>query len=95
MQYQRLGFGHRFSLLPPLGPIAWRCPGQPRLTVHPPCSRNQPGDREKALAVLLPVVEQREGVAPDLYCMCGRVYKDMFISSNFTDTAKRDQSLHW
>ncbi|XP_014373336.2 mitogen-activated protein kinase kinase kinase 6 isoform X1 [Alligator sinensis] len=58
-------------------------------------SRNQPGDREKALAVLLPVVEQREGVAPDLYCMCGRIYKDMFISSNFTDTAKRDQSLHW
>ncbi|XP_019367628.1 PREDICTED: mitogen-activated protein kinase kinase kinase 6 [Gavialis gangeticus] len=57
--------------------------------------RNQPGDREKALTVLLPVVEQREGVAPDLYCMCGRVYKDMFISSNFTDTTKRDQALYW
>uniref|UniRef100_A0A7M4E582 mitogen-activated protein kinase kinase kinase n=1 Tax=Crocodylus porosus TaxID=8502 RepID=A0A7M4E582_CROPO len=57
--------------------------------------RNQPGDREKALTVLLPVVEQREGVAPDLYCMCGRVYKDMFISSNFTDTAKRDRALYW
>ncbi|XP_067399389.1 mitogen-activated protein kinase kinase kinase 6 [Emydura macquarii macquarii] len=57
--------------------------------------RNHPGDREKALSVLLPVVEQQEGVAPDLYCMCGRIYKDMFISSGFTDTEKRDQAYYW
>uniref|UniRef100_A0A8C3RTX3 mitogen-activated protein kinase kinase kinase n=1 Tax=Chelydra serpentina TaxID=8475 RepID=A0A8C3RTX3_CHESE len=54
--------------------------------------RNQPGDREKALSVLLPLVERREGAAPDLYCMCGRIYKDMFIGSGFTDTEKRDQA---
>ncbi|XP_053867954.1 mitogen-activated protein kinase kinase kinase 6 [Malaclemys terrapin pileata] len=57
--------------------------------------RNQPGDREKALSVLLPVVERREGAAPDLYCMCGRIYKDMFIGSSFTDTEKRDQAFYW
>ncbi|TFK13395.1 protein spinster-like protein 2 [Platysternon megacephalum] len=57
--------------------------------------RNQPGDREKALSVLLPVVERREGAAPDLYCMCGRIYKDMFIGSGFTDTEKRDQASYW
>uniref|UniRef100_A0A8C3PE25 Mitogen-activated protein kinase kinase kinase 6 n=1 Tax=Chrysemys picta bellii TaxID=8478 RepID=A0A8C3PE25_CHRPI len=57
--------------------------------------RNQPGDREKALSVLLPVVERREGAAPDLYCMCGRIYKDMFIGSGFTDTEKRDQAFYW
>uniref|UniRef100_A0A8C3ILV2 mitogen-activated protein kinase kinase kinase n=1 Tax=Chrysemys picta bellii TaxID=8478 RepID=A0A8C3ILV2_CHRPI len=56
--------------------------------------RNQPGDREKALSVLLPVVERREGAAPDLYCMCGRIYKDMFIGSGFTDTEKRDQAFY-
>uniref|UniRef100_A0A8C3RSU8 mitogen-activated protein kinase kinase kinase n=1 Tax=Chelydra serpentina TaxID=8475 RepID=A0A8C3RSU8_CHESE len=57
--------------------------------------RNQPGDREKALSVLLPLVERREGAAPDLYCMCGRIYKDMFIGSGFTDTEKRDQASSW
>ncbi|XP_075765277.1 mitogen-activated protein kinase kinase kinase 6 isoform X1 [Pelodiscus sinensis] len=57
--------------------------------------RNQPGDRDKALSVLLPVVEQPEGAAPDLYCMCGRIYKDMFISSGFTDTEKRDRAYYW
>uniref|UniRef100_A0A670YG38 mitogen-activated protein kinase kinase kinase n=1 Tax=Pseudonaja textilis TaxID=8673 RepID=A0A670YG38_PSETE len=57
--------------------------------------RNQPGDREKALSVLLPLVEKPEGVAPDLYCMCGRIYKDMFIDSEFTDTEKRDKAFFW
>ncbi|KAM6428335.1 mitogen-activated protein kinase kinase kinase 6 isoform 1-T1 [Liasis olivaceus] len=57
--------------------------------------RNRPGDREKALSVLLPLVEKPEGVAPDLYCMCGRIYKDMFIDSGFTDTEKRDKAFFW
>nr|XP_056702111.1 mitogen-activated protein kinase kinase kinase 6 [Euleptes europaea] len=57
--------------------------------------RNQPGDRKKALSVLLPLVERPEGVAPDLYCMCGRIYKDMFIDSGFTDAEKRDQAFFW
>ncbi|NXL03321.1 M3K6 kinase, partial [Mesembrinibis cayennensis] len=57
--------------------------------------RNRAGDREKALSVLLPVVERGEGAAPDLLCLCGRIYKDMFISSGFTDTEKRDQAFYW
>ncbi|XP_053942582.1 mitogen-activated protein kinase kinase kinase 6 [Cuculus canorus] len=57
--------------------------------------RNHAGDREKALSVLLPVVEREEGAAPDLLCLCGRIYKDMFISSGFTDSKTRDQALHW
>ncbi|XP_069731642.1 mitogen-activated protein kinase kinase kinase 6 isoform X2 [Phaenicophaeus curvirostris] len=57
--------------------------------------RNRAGDREKALSVLLPVVERKEGAAPDLLCLCGRIYKDMFIGSGFTDTRTRDQALHW
>ncbi|NXS96808.1 M3K5 kinase, partial [Jacana jacana] len=57
--------------------------------------RNRGGDREKALSVLLPVVESREGAAPDLLCLCGRVYKDMFIDSSFTDTETRDRAFYW
>ncbi|KAM6219993.1 mitogen-activated protein kinase kinase kinase 6 [Rhynchocyon petersi] len=57
--------------------------------------RNWPGDREKALAVLLPLVRCEGSVAPDLYCMCGRVYKDMFFSSGFQDAGHREQAYHW
>ncbi|KAM5248074.1 mitogen-activated protein kinase kinase kinase 6 isoform 1-T1 [Ctenodactylus gundi] len=57
--------------------------------------RNRPGDREKALAVLLPLVQLEGSVAPDLYCMCGRVYKDMFFSSGFQDAGHREQAYHW
>ncbi|XP_006862440.1 PREDICTED: mitogen-activated protein kinase kinase kinase 6 [Chrysochloris asiatica] len=57
--------------------------------------RNRPGDREKALAVLLPLVQFQGSVPPDLYCMCGRVYKDMFFSSGFQDSGHREQAYHW
>ncbi|XP_039087508.1 mitogen-activated protein kinase kinase kinase 6 isoform X2 [Hyaena hyaena] len=57
--------------------------------------RNRPGDREKALAVLLPLVQGEGSVAPDLYCMCGRVYKDMFFSSGFQEAGHREQAYHW
>ncbi|MBV95388.1 Mitogen-activated protein kinase kinase kinase 6, partial [Eschrichtius robustus] len=57
--------------------------------------RNRPGDREKALAVLLPLVQFEGSVAPDLYCMCGRIYKDMFFSSDFQDAGHREQAYHW
>ncbi|XP_061870726.1 mitogen-activated protein kinase kinase kinase 6 isoform X2 [Colius striatus] len=57
--------------------------------------RHQPGDREKALSVLLPVVRRGDGAAPDLLCLCGRIYKDVFIASGFTDTHMRDQALYW
>ncbi|KAM4806290.1 mitogen-activated protein kinase kinase kinase 6 isoform 1-T1 [Urocitellus parryii] len=57
--------------------------------------RNRPGDREKALNVLLPLVQCEGSVAPDLYCMCGRIYKDMFFSSGFQDAGYREQAYHW
>ncbi|XP_055117248.1 mitogen-activated protein kinase kinase kinase 6 isoform X2 [Symphalangus syndactylus] len=57
--------------------------------------RNRPGDRAKALAVLLPLVQLEGSVAPDLYCMCGRIYKDMFFGSGFQDAGHREQAYHW
>ncbi|XP_052033581.1 mitogen-activated protein kinase kinase kinase 6 [Apodemus sylvaticus] len=57
--------------------------------------RNRPGDREKALAVLLPLLRYEGRVAPDLYCMCGRIYKDMFFSSGFQNAGHLEQAYHW
>ncbi|XP_040900393.1 mitogen-activated protein kinase kinase kinase 5 [Toxotes jaculatrix] len=57
--------------------------------------RNDPGDRAKALDAILPIVESGGKVASDVYCLCGRIYKDMFMSSGFTDQRSRDQACYW
>lgn len=57
--------------------------------------RNHPGDRAKALKAILPIVESGGKVASDVYCLCGRIYKDMFMSSGFTDHSSRDQACYW
>uniref|UniRef100_A0A8B9JR23 mitogen-activated protein kinase kinase kinase n=1 Tax=Astyanax mexicanus TaxID=7994 RepID=A0A8B9JR23_ASTMX len=57
--------------------------------------RNQPGDRPKALDIMLPLVESEEQVASDIYCLVGRIYKDMFLDSHFTDTESRDSSIQF
>lgn len=60
-----------------------------------PVRRNQPGDRAKALELVLPLVESQDKVASDIYCLCGRIYKDMFMSSGFSDQSSRDQACCW
>lgn len=57
--------------------------------------RNHQGDRAKALELILPLVELGGKVASDIYCLCGRIYKDMFISSGFSDHQSRDQACYW
>ncbi|KAM8809704.1 mitogen-activated protein kinase kinase kinase 5 [Eudromia elegans] len=57
--------------------------------------RNLPGDREKALEIMAPLVEQEDQVASDMYCLVGRIYKDMFLESGFTDTESRDKGTFW
>ncbi|XP_041952171.1 mitogen-activated protein kinase kinase kinase 5 isoform X1 [Alosa sapidissima] len=57
--------------------------------------RNLPGDRQKALDIMLPLVESEEQVASDIYCMVGRIYKDMFLDSHFTDSESRDKGTQW
>lgn len=44
---------------------------------------------------MLPLVEGVEQVASDMYCMVGRIYKDKFLESHFTDTQSRDSGTHW
>ncbi|XP_064804667.1 mitogen-activated protein kinase kinase kinase 5-like [Oncorhynchus masou masou] len=57
--------------------------------------RNRPGDRAKALEVILPIVESGGQVVSDVHCLCGRIYKDMFMSSGFKDHRSRDQACYW
>ncbi|KAJ3597248.1 hypothetical protein NHX12_000776, partial [Muraenolepis orangiensis] len=57
--------------------------------------RNGPGDRTRALSVILPIVRSEDQVASDAYCLCGRIYKDMFIGSGFTDHDSREQACYW
>lgn len=57
--------------------------------------RNLPGDRQKALDIMLPLVELENQVASDMYCLVGRIYKDIFLDSGFTDTESRDQGTLW
>ncbi|MEQ2246712.1 Mitogen-activated protein kinase kinase kinase 5 [Ilyodon furcidens] len=44
---------------------------------------------------MLPLVEGEEQVASDIYCMVGRIYKDMFLESHFMDTQSRDRGILW
>ncbi|XP_070589691.1 mitogen-activated protein kinase kinase kinase 5 isoform X1 [Erythrolamprus reginae] len=57
--------------------------------------RNLPGDRQKALDIMIPLVEQESQVASDMYCLVGRIYKDTFLDSGFKDTESRDQGALW
>ncbi|XP_045150529.1 mitogen-activated protein kinase kinase kinase 5 [Echinops telfairi] len=57
--------------------------------------RNLPGDRAKALDIMIPLVQSEGQVASDMYCLVGRIYKDTFLDSNFTDTESRDHGAHW
>ncbi|XP_062907111.1 mitogen-activated protein kinase kinase kinase 15 [Mobula hypostoma] len=57
--------------------------------------RNQQGDREKALRVMLEVLESCGQPAPDMYCLCGRIYKDLFLDSYYKDVISRDNAIEW
>ncbi|XP_039601468.1 mitogen-activated protein kinase kinase kinase 15 isoform X3 [Polypterus senegalus] len=57
--------------------------------------RNSPGDREKALRVMLQVLQSCDHPAPDMFCLCGRIYKDIFLDSDCKDTKNRDNAIQW
>lgn len=57
--------------------------------------RNKQGDREKALDIIKSAVKRKECQVPDMFCLCGRIYKDKFVESEFKDTVSRDQAIFW
>ncbi|KAM6151469.1 mitogen-activated protein kinase kinase kinase 15 [Rhynchocyon petersi] len=57
--------------------------------------RNSMGDREKALHTMLQVLQSCDQPAPDMLCLCGRIYKDIFLDSDCDDDASRDNAIVW
>ncbi|XP_062121953.1 mitogen-activated protein kinase kinase kinase 15 isoform X1 [Drosophila sulfurigaster albostrigata] len=57
--------------------------------------RNRPGDREKALESSLKALEKEVNHFPDMLCLCGRIYKDMFVESDCTDTKSLENAIKW
>ncbi|XP_048349058.1 mitogen-activated protein kinase kinase kinase 15 isoform X2 [Sphaerodactylus townsendi] len=57
--------------------------------------RNNTGDRGKALQVMLQVLQTCDHPAPDMFCLCGRIYKDIFLDSDCKDISSRDRSIEW
>ncbi|KAM9577802.1 mitogen-activated protein kinase kinase kinase 15 [Trichechus inunguis] len=57
--------------------------------------RNSVGDREKALQVMLQVLQSCDHPAPDMFCLCGRIYKDIFLDSDCKDDDSRERAIEW
>ncbi|XP_013379593.2 mitogen-activated protein kinase kinase kinase 15 [Lingula anatina] len=57
--------------------------------------RNKKGDRDKALEVILKAINKQDPPVPDMICLCGRIYKDIFVESDCKDTAARDKAIQW
>ncbi|KAF4075620.1 hypothetical protein AMELA_G00220880 [Ameiurus melas] len=44
---------------------------------------------------MLQVVQSCDHPAPDMFCLCGRIYKDLFSRLECKDTKSRDNAIQW
>lgn len=59
------------------------------------CRRGKQGDRETALKRVHEALQFEENRSPDLLCLAGRIYKDLFIESSYQDKNSFDQAIAW
>ncbi|KAF6090996.1 mitogen-activated protein kinase kinase kinase 15 [Phyllostomus discolor] len=57
--------------------------------------RNSEGDRDKALQVILQILNSCDNPTPAMFCLCGTIYKDMFLDSHCQDYVSRDSAIEW
>lgn len=57
--------------------------------------RNTPADRDKALTVILKAIEMSDTPVPDMICLCGRIYKDKFVQSEYQDKDALQHATQW
>uniref|UniRef100_A0A8W7PW20 Mitogen-activated protein kinase kinase kinase 15 n=1 Tax=Anopheles coluzzii TaxID=1518534 RepID=A0A8W7PW20_ANOCL len=57
--------------------------------------RNHEGDRERALRTCTKALEKKENHFPDMLCLYGRIYKDIFVESNHTDRESLKNAIIW
>lgn len=61
------------------------------------CRRNEKGDRERALAELSTLLDNSDDEAEmaNIMCLCGRIFKDIYIDSGYTDRHSLRTSISW